>query len=253
MPPADALVQKWISLANPTTKALDSTSKSPSLHSSNSALTLISKALSPFALTRGLSQNVFLVIMGILAFFFGILVLMVFRFDLVGGDTGAKKPKEEVQEKLSKIENVRKRKKLMKQNRDEKDKMKKGIDTPVKDKLKNKPIRFKDETNYNLEFKSGKNNKRELMKSIIINFYPFFLMNYEIFFFIASLIGYGSLNCRYVWVKGGLEKAEEGGNFLQENGFDNDLFGGWRQESEEKWVRESVSYLNDTTLCGSNS
>jgi hypothetical protein len=48
----------------------------------------------------------------------------------------------------------------------------------------------------------------------VINFYPFFLMNYEIFFFVASMIGLGSLNCRYVWVLGGLETTESTGNFL---------------------------------------
>jgi hypothetical protein len=50
---------------------------------------MISESLSPFTVTRNLSSNVFLVVMGLVALLFSILVLMVFRFDLVGGETAA--------------------------------------------------------------------------------------------------------------------------------------------------------------------
>lgn len=34
---------------------------------------------------------------------------------------------------------------------------------------------------------------------------------------------------------------------------ENDLFAGWTSRTQEYWVRESVSYLNNNTLCESNS
>lgn len=244
MPDSTSLAKKWVALTNPTEEALASTSKSPSIHASNSALTMISKFLSPFAMTRSLSSTVCLVVIGMIALLFSVLVLMVFRFDLVGGDKGADNigDAEEKKEKTVLIaENVSKKKSNPKNVADMMMKDVLGKDTK---KQKNRPIKFKDESNYNLKFKSPKQGK-QFLKNLVINFYPFFLMNYEIFFFIASLIGLGSLNCRYVWVEGGLEKGNSGGNFLQDNGFENALFEGWVSESKEQWVRESVSYLND--------
>ena len=106
IPDESSISDKWVAFEDPTQKALEVTAKSPSIHASNSALTLISKTLSPLALTRSLSSNVFLVVMGLMSLLFSILVLMVFRFDLVGGesagDTGKEKPKHYASESKSK-------------------------------------------------------------------------------------------------------------------------------------------------------
>ena len=62
---------------------------------------------------------------------------------------------------------------------------------------------------------------------------------------VISLLGLGSLNCRYVWVEGGLTVTNTGGNFLQEEGFENPLYNEWGERKKVMWMRENVSYLND--------
>lgn len=108
-----------------------------------------------------------------------------------------------------------------------------------------------DVSDNDLKFKMIKSPKH-LLNIIVINFYPIFLMNYELFFFISLLIGLGSLNCRYMWVKGGLDTETSSSNYIQTSGFNNALFStSSSEEITEVWVRENVSYLNDSTSCRS--
>jgi hypothetical protein len=47
-------------------------------------------------------------------------------------------------------------------------------------------------------------------------------------------------------------KVREGGNYLEDNSFENEFFDGWGGESEEVMVPMQVSYLNDDIKCFSN-
>jgi hypothetical protein len=72
---------------------------------------------------------------------------------------------------------------------------------------------FDDTTGLNLTFQDPTRSKFYI-KRFVVYFYPFLLMNYDIFFFISAIIGLGSLNCRYVWIKGGLREEGMDGNFV---------------------------------------
>lgn len=81
--------------------------------------------------------------------------------------------------------------------------------------------------------------------------YPFFLLNYEIVFFLACSIGFGSTTCRHLWVYGGVDRFNNKSKFVAQDDFANPLFSK-NEKNTVEWIRESVSFINDKTLCSSN-
>lgn len=248
-----------MALENPKENTLDSTYKSPSLHARNSVLTQISKTICPFTLIRGQYSSLYTIFMTFAALWFVILVLMIFRFDIVGGDTvdeeiNSPNKNEEEFDSLSKLAIAKKRRnrKLLVTESGQKIIKYDKYNNKQNYKKNLKEIKFQNSSDFNLKGEISKSRKC-LLKTIIINFYPIFLMNYELIFFIAQSIGFGSLNCRYVWIQGGLEHNTSSGNYLQSSGLENALYQNWNVENDKLWVREKVSYLNDLTLCYSYS
>lgn len=76
------------------------------------------------------------------------------------------------------------------------------------------------------------------------------MMNYDIFFFIMTNIGFNSLPCRWIWVS---QKKGSDVNYLEANSFENEFFTSWQGEGQEEMVLRQVSYLNDDITCISNS
>lgn len=196
---------------------------------------------------RGESSTLFLVFMTILGLAFAFLALLMFRFDLIGGDVvdeNIRSPIYDTYNNLSRVLLPRKIDKevLLEENegdiegKNKNNKQRKELRIGDKEKeykivkpkkvkrpksaRVNSKIQFKDTTSAeHLNFKS-KQRFQEFIRAIIISFYPSFLMNYDLYFFIASLIGLGSLNCRNAWIKGGLSKITTNSNYLQNNGIE---------------------------------
>lgn len=86
-------------------------------------------------------------------------------------------------------------------------------------------------------------------KNLFIVSFSTMMMNYDIFFFVMTIIGFNSLPCRWIWVS---EKVGAEENYLEANSFENEQFDGWQNTAREQMVLKQVNYLNDAIMCKSN-
>ena len=77
------------------------------------------------------------------------------------------------------------------------------------------------------------------------------MMNYDIVFFVLSIMGFSSIPCRWILVNKDLNNNS---NYLMDNSFDTTLFlDDERTGPNEQLIPQQVSYLNDHVLCYSNT